>query len=196
MSLPILTTAEDAQKIAQYLKTKPTGVTITDAKKVLAAQVLDARKISAYVQWGLVQRDGDRLRLTDRGWELARKPESDTNVFQAILDTVPTYQAALEWIHHHGLNTVTNNDVAAHWHEHHKDTVGTDNDGSIKDMAVCFFRLAEAAGLGHLTIGRKGQATRLTLDRESLRRFIETSNVTSLDQRSAIGVRCRVNPRK
>jgi predicted nucleotide-binding protein len=39
-------------------------------------------------------------------------------------------------------------------------------------MAVCFFRLCEAAGLGKLLIGRKGQVTRLRVEKNGLSAFI------------------------
>lgn len=63
-------------------------------------------------------------------------------------------------------------DVAAHWHEHHKEALGTDSEDTIKNMAVCFFHLAKAARLGDLIIGRRGQTTRLDLDRGQLEEYI------------------------
>jgi hypothetical protein len=72
------------------------------------------------------------------------------------------------------MDTVTNIDVAAHWHEHHGDTVGTTNETTIKDNAVCFFHLAEKAGLGKLTIGRHGRPTRIDLKRDALAEVIES----------------------
>lgn len=76
------------------------------------------------------------------------------------------------------MDSITNVDVAAHWHEHHKEALGTDNEDTIKNNAVCFFHLAQAAGLGKLIIGRHGQTTRLELDREQLKQYIEAGPST------------------
>src|SRR5437763_8127140 len=108
MALPVLTTAADVEKIVGYLKNKPAGATIEEAKAVLNKSVLDGRKIAAYLFWGLVARDGDRLKLTTRGWQLARNPGEAESVFRAILDGIPPYRSALEWIHHQEMETVTN----------------------------------------------------------------------------------------
>ncbi len=83
------------------------------------------------------------------------------------------YRSALEWLHHQNLEAVTNADVAAHWHEHHTESLGSDKEGTIKDQAVCFFRITEGAGLGKMTIGRKGASTRLEVDRKALAGYIE-----------------------
>jgi len=173
MPLPVLTTEDDVRSIVTYLKTKPIGATLAEAGAVVKKQVLDSRKISAYVQWGLVTRDGDRLKLSPLGWDLARKPQTEAEVFRSILDAIVPYRSALEWIHHQQLPSVTNIDVAANWHEHHAKALGTDNEGTIKDAGVCFFHLCEAAGLGKLTIGRHGLSTRLDVDREALAAHIE-----------------------
>lgn len=173
MSLPILTTAEDVMSMVGYLKTKPTGATSTEAKAVIDKPLLDPRKINAYMTWGIIQKEGERMKLAPRGWEIARKTKPLTNTFREVLDSIAPYRSALEWAHHQGFDQMSNVDVAAHWHEHHNDHLGTSNENSIKDQAVCFLRIAAAADLGTFTLGRKGQATRLTLSRESLKQYIE-----------------------
>lgn len=173
MSLPILTTAEDVQAIVGYLKTKPTGATASEAKAVIDKTLLDPRKVNAYITWGIVQKDGERLKLAQRGWDLARKTKPEASTFREVLDSIAPYRSALEWAHHQGFEQISNVDVAAQWHEHHSEHLGTDNENSIKDQAVCFLRISEAAGLGSFTLGRKGQATRLTLSKDSLKQYIE-----------------------
>ena len=178
MALPILTTAEDVTEVIRYLKNKPTGSTIEEARAAIKKQVLDPRKLSAYQLWGLVSKEGNRLKLTTRGWDFARKPESAQDVYKRIIDTVPPYKSVLEWAYHQGLDAISNVDVAAHWHEHHPEALGTDNENTIKDNAVCFFHVCHAAGLGTLIIGRKGQATRLELNKNALATFIESGPTT------------------
>jgi CAP12/Pycsar effector protein, TIR domain len=178
MALPVLTTAEDVSDLVSYLKTKPTGATLNEAKATIKKTVLDPRKFTAYTLWGFVQKDGDRIKLTTRGWDFARKPEAAADIFRRVIDSVPPYKSVLEWAYHQKMDTITNVDVAAHWHEHHKDALGTDNEDTIKNTAVCFFHIAQAAGLGTFYIGRKGQPTRLELDREQLKAYIEAGPST------------------
>lgn len=45
----------------------------------------------------------------------------------------------------------------------------------MKEMAVCFFHLCQAAGIGTLMVGRRGQPTRLEINRENLSQFIAES---------------------
>ncbi len=178
MALPVLTTAEDVRDLVGYLKTKPTGTTIAEARAAIKKSVLDGRKFTAYTLWGFVSKEGERIKLTQRGWDYARKPESEQDVYRRVIDSIPPYKSVLEWAFHQKLDAMTNVDVAAHWHEHHKDVLGTDNEDTIKNTAVCFFHIAQAAGLGALVIGRKGQTTRLELDRGQLKQYIEAGPST------------------
>jgi hypothetical protein len=178
MALPVLTTAADVDAIVGYLKTKPTGASLEEAKAVLKKQVLDGRKLVAYQSWGFVAREDGHIKLTSLGWELARKPETVEQVFRKVIDNMRPYRSAVEWIFHQGMETVTNIDVAAHWHEHHANDLGTTNENSIKDSAVCFFHLVEKAGLGKLTIGRHGHPTRIDLHRQQLTDYIEAGPAT------------------
>src|SRR3989442_13304132 len=173
MPLPILTTMDDVREIVSYLRTRPVGATAAEARAVVRPQVLDGRKIAAYLGWAIIERDGERLKLAPRGWELARKPQEEAQTLRAILDGIIPYRSVLEWAHHQKMVSITNVDVAAHWAQHHSAAVGTENENTIKDAAVCFFHLAQGAGLGKLTIGRHSKATRLDLDREQLRRYVE-----------------------
>ncbi len=173
MSLPIFTTVDDVRGIVAYLKTKPTGATITEAKAVVDKTLVDGRKLAAYQAWGLLSRDGERLKLSDRGWEMARKSKAESATLREVLDSVHPYRSALEWANHQKFEELTNVDVAAQWHAHHKEHLGTDNENTIKDQAVCFLRLAEGAGLGSFTLGRKGQATRLSIDKSALGAYVE-----------------------
>ncbi len=84
MSLPIKTVAEDIDNIVSYLRTKPTGATINDAKAVVK-EVVDSRKVAAYVFWGLVLKDNEKLKLAPRGWELARKTKTREQVLREII---------------------------------------------------------------------------------------------------------------
>ncbi len=178
MPLPVLTTADDVRDLVGYLKTKPTGATIAEAKAAIKKSVLDPRKFTAYTLWGFVTRDGERIKLTQRGWDYARKPESEQEVFRRVIDSILPYKSVLEWAYHQKMESMTNVDVAAHWHEHHKEALGTDNEDTIKNNAVCFFHHRPGSGTRDSQVGRKGQAHGLVLDREQLKQYIEAGPST------------------
>jgi predicted nucleotide-binding protein len=178
MALPVLTTIDDVRQLVGYLKNKPTGATVAEIKAALGKVVVDGRKLSAYQTWGVAAKDGDRFKLSPRGWELARKPAEEQQTFKQMLDSIVPYRSVAEWIFHQNMDAVSNVDVAAHWHENHAETVGTDNENTLKDGAVGFFHVAQAAGLGSLKIGRKGQPTRLIVDKAHLRSYIEAGPST------------------
>jgi predicted nucleotide-binding protein len=175
MALPVKTTADDVRTITSYLRNKAAGATVDEAKAAIGSGALDGRKLAAYEFWGIVSRDGDRIKLTPRGWELARQPENEATVFRAVLDSIVPYRSALEWMHYQGFDAVTTSDVGAQWHEHHSDAVGTDNENTLRENAMAFFRVAEAAGLGQVVQGggRNRQPTRFKIDQEALKSYVE-----------------------
>jgi hypothetical protein len=61
MALPVKTTVEDVREIVGYLRNKPTGASINEAKAAIRPQVLDGRKVAAYIFWDLVKKEGERL---------------------------------------------------------------------------------------------------------------------------------------
>ena len=173
MTLPIMATQEDVEKVVNYLKTKATGDTIAAATAALGPTPLDGRKLKAYVTWGLVTRDGDQLALGSLGRDLARAPaESRAYVYSQILRGMPPYRGGLEWMFYQTLESVTTAEMGAHWVEHHKQQLGSAQEATIKNMAVCFFHLCEAAELGRFVTGRRGQPSRFEIARESLSQFI------------------------
>ena len=67
MSLPIRTTLEDITAVCAYLVTKPTGATLAEAKAVVDKKCLDGRKLAALKFWGLIEDDGNKMKITDQG---------------------------------------------------------------------------------------------------------------------------------
>jgi len=172
--LPVLTTLDDVRSIIAYLKNKPTGAAASEIKAAVGANAVDPRKLSAYSTWKIVEKNGDRFKLSERGWRYARKTTEERGVFREIIDSIIPYRAVLEWAFHQHMNEVSNVDVAAHWNDHHEDHLGTDNENTLKDAAVCFFNVCQGALLGKLIVGRRGQPTRLQISQSELESFIES----------------------
>ena len=172
MSLPIRTTIPDADALCGYLSTKPTGATMSEAKAVLDSKVLDGRKIAAMKFWGLVEEDGQKLRITERGRILVK--DGGARRSAALRETVAAtrpYNAIVERAVHRAEQSISATDLAAHWFEHFSDDA-SHSDRILNDQAVCFFQLAEGADLGRLVVGRKGQPTRFEFDMDNARSFV------------------------
>src|SRR6516165_7030487 len=71
---------------------------------------------------------------------------------------------------------ILSGEVAAHWHQYFRGYTQLD---ILNYQIVCFFRLAEAADLGRLVLGRKGQVTRFELAEENARAFIDGANIAT-----------------
>ena len=178
--LPIRTSAEDLASIIDYLKTKATGATIAEAKGAVDSKLLDGRKISAYVAWGFIEKDGERLKLTEPGRNFGRASDAGRKqLYGEAIRNIKAYHLAAEWFFHQKFSAVSAIDLAAHWHEHVSSDLGTDNEKTIVNQATCFFSLCEASGLGTYYIGRKGQPTRIELEQEALSQFIAESGLES-----------------
>ncbi|MCE5342030.1 MAG: nucleotide-binding protein [Eubacteriales bacterium] len=179
MLLPIIASPNDVLQVVQFLKTRAIGCTLEDAKVVIDKKLLDHRKINAYIIWGLVYRDGDKLKLSELGKRLARVSETEyPDIFSSVIRSINPYHSALEWaFYQKDINSITNVDIASFWYENKKFSLDSENENTLKDMAVCYFKVCMAAGIGILTIGRRGQQTRLDLDRNQLGQYIGGSSL-------------------
>ncbi len=175
MALPLLATANDVRGVVQYLRKKPSGVTLGEAVDAIKKQVFEPRKLDAYELLGITVKDGDRLKLSALGWEMARKLEPEAEVFRTLLNNIRPYRAVLEWACHKKLDVIIHPDVAAYWREHHPESLGISTAKMIEGNVVTFFQLCQAAALGTHIIGKKGQPTRLRVDRDEMLVYIRAA---------------------
>ncbi len=171
-ALPVLATPGDLREAVQYLRRMPTGVSVVEALNDAKRRVFEPRKVAAYEAWGLVARRGERLLLTERGREFVRTLEPETRAYRALLDSNPLYRAALAWIHRQGLDLVTYSDVAAYLKEEFGPLLPSNDAKAAEEGVVCFFHLCQAAELGTLTIGKRGQPARMRVERDCLGEFV------------------------
>jgi hypothetical protein len=172
-TLPVLATPGDLREAIQYLKRKPTGVSVVEALADAKRRVFEPRKVAAYEAWGFVARRDERLFLTRRGREFARTLEPETRAYRTLLDSNPLYRAALAWIQRQGLDLVTYGDVEAFLREEFGTLLGPVGLKAAEEGIVCFFHLCQAAELGTLTIGKRGQPARMRVEREGLDEYVE-----------------------
>lgn len=170
-TLPLMATANDIRELIRYLKKHTDGVTIVEALGEVKKRILDPRKISAYEAWGIIKRDGDWLSLSPLGWEFSRKFGLEAELFRAILDRVEAYRAVLEFAHTQQLKLITYEDIARFWRTHYAEELDLHQAKTVESNVVCFLHLCQAAELGSLTVGKRGQPARLRIDSEEMEVF-------------------------
>lgn len=190
-SLPTMATANDVREVVQYLKRHPGGVNICDIVQPIKKRIFYPAKVVAYESWGLVTRKGERVTLTSIGWEFARSIEPEARAYRALVDRTKLYRAALHWVHDQGLDLVTTDDIASYWLARFSAVFGADQDAHLEKTVVSFFHVCQAAELGTMTIGKRGQPARLRVWRVALAEYVEShSNGASLTfaEGSEVGV--------
>lgn len=177
MTLPIKTNKEDIDEIVAYLKKKPVGITVDDAKATVDSRLLDGRKLNAYRTWGFVTDNGNKLILTPLGREYAQASEDDKRgIYANIIEDVNIYRLTTEWLHNRGFDQIPVSDLATHWYEHFKTEIGTDTEDSLNNQVMSYMNIAAAAGFGEYKMGRRGQPTRLEINQSNIKAFIEKSH--------------------
>lgn len=160
-TLPVLATATDVREAIRFLKHHPEGITTAQAMDAFRKRIFDARKVSAYEFWKILLRNGERLKLTPLGWELAQCLNPEAEIYRTVLNNTPAYHGGLEWIHEQDLELVTHLDIGEFWRAHHPHVLQSDSEEQLEAYAASFFHICHAAEVGTLTVGRKGQPTRL-----------------------------------
>lgn len=138
----------------------------------LRKRIFDARKVSAYEFWKIVLRNGDRLKLSPLGWELAKCLTPEADIYRTVLRNTTAYHGGLKWIKEQDLELVTHVDIGEFWREHHSCALQSDNDEQLEAHAASFFHVCHAAEVGTLTVGRKGQPTRLNIYSRELESYL------------------------
>ena len=172
VTLPSMATANDLRELIRYLKKHPDGVTLVEALGEVKKRILDPRKISAYESWGVVERQGDWLRLSELGWEFSRKLAAEASLFRSILDRLEHYRSVLELAHSQQLKLITHEDIARYWRTKYSEILDLHQPKSVESNVVCFLHLCQAAELGSLTVGKRGQPARMRIDTEEVEAFI------------------------
>src|ERR1044072_4532885 len=172
-SLPVLATATDVREVIRYLKHHPVGITAGQATDAFRKRIFDARKVSAYEFWKIILRYGDRLKLTPLGWELAKCLTPEARVYRTVLRNNSPYHDGLEWIQEQELELVTHLDIGEFWREHHRPVLQSDSEEQLEAYAASFFHICHEAEVGTLTVGRKGQPTRLHINPEELQSYLK-----------------------
>jgi hypothetical protein len=174
MRLPVRTALADIEAICGYFLTKPAGATPTE---VINEQAIDRRKLSALRSWGLIEATGTNLKLSERGLLVARdKGAHRARALREVLASIAPYAGVIARAVHRNEMIVLSTEIAAYWHRHFRADVDL---RVLNHQIVCFLRVAEAANLGRLVVGRKGQQTRFELAQDDARAFIHDADIAT-----------------
>jgi hypothetical protein len=186
ITLPIYSDVEDIQAICGYLSTKPMGASLNEMKAVVQEKHLDSRKITALKVWALIEEGGRGLKVTDLGRAATKNDGRGlTETLVHVIKNAPPYLSIIERAAHRNEIALTSVDIAAHWHDHFEDHVAS-NERMLNEQVVCFLKIAEGAGLGTLTIGRRGSPTRFEFNQSALAAFLDKSSTYSVSQADGI----------
>ncbi len=171
---PTKTTSEDINVVVGFLKSQIGWTSVEALRKRLPSKHTGARKIDAMRYLGLIERDGDNVKLTGDGRSYAdADPAGQATAMADRIREIPLYHATVEWLHYtHKKDVATKTDVANHWHDSlSEESAGVTGD-SLGDASVFFLRVADLAGLGKFTAAGIGRETHLEIDRENLAAFV------------------------
>ena len=161
MLLPIRTAPEDIEAICSYLLAKPGGASPSE---VINHKRLDGRKVSALKFWGLVEDSAGKLSLSPRGRLVAANGGAQkARALREILAGTPPFASVIARAVERNETIMLASDIAGHW-QHDFRAYLHFHAGVLNHQIVCFLRIAEAAALGRLVVGRKGKETRFELD--------------------------------
>jgi Predicted nucleotide-binding protein containing TIR-like domain len=180
MLLPIRTAPEDIEAICSYLLAKPAGVSPSE---VIHHKRLDGRKVSALKLWGLVEDAAGKLTLSSRGRLVAAEGGAQkARALREILVTMPPYASTIARAVERNETIMLASDVAGHWQQDFRGYLHF-HAGVLNHQIVCFLRIAEAAALGRLVVGRKGKETRFELDGEEAATFLRAAGADRRTER-------------
>ena len=141
--------------------------------------MFEERKLDAYEFLGITTHEDQTLRLTPLGWKFARVLEADTKIFRQLLHQLPAYLNALSWISQQNIDLLTSIELCDFWQEEHCDGFAFDDQEAMRGSVVSFFSICQAAGLGTMTLGKRGHITRFFVDREELATFLSAGSLAS-----------------
>jgi hypothetical protein len=171
-TLPILATATDVCEAVKCLKRYRDGITPLQAMDI-RKRIFDPRKTSAYEKWGITVRSGDRIKLSSLGWELARVLRPEINVYRTILQCTLPYHSALELIDQQKLQLVTYHQIGSYWSDTYPEVLEKHSQEDLEAYSASFFHICHTAEVGMLTVGRKGQPTRLLIYPDELEAYLK-----------------------
>jgi hypothetical protein len=171
-TLPLKTTGTDLEKITGYLSNQVGWVQLNSLRASIPAKHADNRKVEAVRYLGLIDRDGENVKLTEAGREYAAGDAAARSaVMRKLLAGNALYKATVDWMHYQEKLAPNKTEIANYWHDHHQaETAGASNTALV-DSAVFFMRMVGVADLGKFVAAGTGRETHLEMDPGKLAEF-------------------------
>jgi len=170
---PVSVTASDVREFVQYLRLKPSGVVAAEELDRSKKRLFDERKLAAYESLGITTNSGGVLSLSAQGWSFAENFELDAQAFRSMLSQSKLSWSALNWMSGQNNETITSPEVIGYWLKCDRASFESFDDEQFKGSVVSFFSFCQGAGLGTMTLGKRGHITRFSVDRVELKRFLD-----------------------
>jgi hypothetical protein len=100
--------------------------------------------------------------------------EPEALAYRSLLRTTLLFDNALRWIDERKIEVVNGCEVVEHWRCSLARAIATSALDRLAESAVCFFHLCQAAELGTMNIGKRGQPARLRVLRNELQEYVQT----------------------
>jgi hypothetical protein len=174
--LPSQTTEENLTKMINYLSNKPGFVNKRDMQKAIEKHG-DNRKIESLIYIGLIDKEGEEIKLSDAGRDYERSNEERRRlILFRQLYRVPLFYHTLEWIKNYPITNPTTIDVASYWNDNYSEYLEGKAVRPVTEAAIFFLRFLGIAGIGDFVQAGAGRKTHLKVDPNELNKAYE--NVT------------------
>jgi hypothetical protein len=161
------------EEVVRFLSRENASIRISELQTAEPRRVFEPHKLAAYEAWGIIERDEHLIRLSELGGELAKRNTFEKQIYRQILSNLPQYRSAVEWMGEQHLRIITFHDLADFWTDNFpRLRLGGRELREIENAALSFFSICHAAELGIMTVGKRGQPTRLSVNADEARKFL------------------------
>lgn len=166
------TSINDLRNIVRFLKQRRNGISPHEITDIFRRRLFEPAKLAAYRSWGIIHDNSDSIRLSELGWRIANGLHAEATEYRCILRSIDPYWHGLKMISDTGVQLVPYFDVADYWRKLFPEALPSIDDRTTEDCVTSFFHLCHSAELGTTAVGRKGQPTRLIVDKSELSEFV------------------------
>lgn len=180
--LPATVNFNDLKNFTRLLKRKPEGFSVTEVTDAFLRRLFEPYKLSAYEELDLITTKNNLVTMKPLGLELAKCGDEEAKVYRKILIQLSSYRETLKWISNQEKSLFCYTELVDFWKEKFPDLISNPDEKTSEGIALSFFNLCHFAELGLAIVGRKGQQTRLNVDQNQLRNFLNEQTGNNFSQ--------------
>ena len=182
VELPAAASAGDVREIVRFLSRENASFRIAELQNAEPRRVFEPHKLAAYEAWGIIIRDENYIRLSELGSELAKRNTFEKQIYRQILSNLPQYRSAVKWMSEQKLRIITFHDLANFWSDNFPALLLRRKElREVENAALSFFSICHAAELGIMTVGKRGQPSRLSVNALEVENFLNSKNYSAAE---------------